>query len=193
MLKSRAYELRLPADWPPAAVTVNGKPVAQAQAGKPGGWSYEGNTLTTVIPTASLSTAAGVTIEVHRAAGMTARRNELDDFAGTMARLRGAYDELQKLGPAANTPEAVIVAMQTGDRISYHPEHTADEVAQLRAAVTEAQDSVSALDADFARLLDASTNHVGGASYVHVDVAFEKQRRWDSLHRAEAMLGDAGK
>ena len=26
MLKTRGYELRLPADWPPASVTVNGSP-----------------------------------------------------------------------------------------------------------------------------------------------------------------------
>ena len=29
MLKARGYELRLPADWPPASVTVNGKSVPQ--------------------------------------------------------------------------------------------------------------------------------------------------------------------
>ena len=50
MLKTRAYELRLPADWPPAAVTVNGVPVKQAGADGKGGWRFEGNTLTTVIP-----------------------------------------------------------------------------------------------------------------------------------------------
>ena len=50
MLKTRGYELRLPADWPPASVTVNGAPVKQAGPTGEGGWSFEGNTLTTVIP-----------------------------------------------------------------------------------------------------------------------------------------------
>src|SRR5208283_1531566 len=74
MMKTRAYELRLPADWPPAAVTVNGVPVKQAGPTGKGGWTYEGNTLTTVIPVASLSVQARVTVEVRRAAGLTARR-----------------------------------------------------------------------------------------------------------------------
>jgi hypothetical protein len=192
MLKMRSYELRLPADWPPDSVTVNGRAVEFAEPGGHG-WRYEGNTLTTVIPTASFSTASRVTVEVRRAAGMTARRGELDGFGGTMTRLRGAYDELQKLSPAANTPEAVIVAMQTGDRLSYYPEHAADEIAHFPGLLTEARSSVAALDAQFEQLLNAATNRVGGASYIHVDIAYEKQRRRDSLHRAEAQLADAGK
>src|SRR6185312_9403866 len=50
MLKTRSYELHLPADWPPASVTVDGKPIPQAEPGRHG-WSFVGNTLTTVIPT----------------------------------------------------------------------------------------------------------------------------------------------
>ena len=121
MLKNRSYELRLPADWPPASVTVNGKPVPQGGVGKPG-WSFVGNTLTTVIPTPSFSTATRVVVEVHRAAGLTARRAELDGFAGSMTRLRAAYDALQKTSPITVPPDPLIDAMQTGDRLSYHPE-----------------------------------------------------------------------
>ena len=69
MLKTRGYELRLPADWPPVSVTVNGKPVAFAKPGEQGGWNFEGNTLTTVIPVPAKSTAAKVVVEVRRATG----------------------------------------------------------------------------------------------------------------------------
>ncbi|MGA3009226.1 MAG: DUF5110 domain-containing protein [Terracidiphilus sp.] len=94
MLKSRAYELRLPADWPPAEVRINGAVLKQAH-GNEKGWSYEGNTLTTVIPVPSQSVAAKVTVEVRRA-GETMRDNsELDGFAGSMTRLRGAYDSMR--------------------------------------------------------------------------------------------------
>jgi Glycosyl hydrolases family 31/Domain of unknown function (DUF5110) len=192
MPKSRSYELRLPADWPPESVAVNGVAVPQGGAGK-AGWTFEGNTMTTIVPVPRQDAAGKVTIEVRRAAGLTARRKEIDGFAGIMTRLRGAYDEMQKLGPAANTPEAVIVAMQTGDRISYHPEHAIAEVAGLHELLAQAQSSAAALDAEFPKLLDAATNRVGGSSYVHVDVAYEKQRRWDSLHIAEAQLADAMK
>ena len=53
MLKTRGYELRLPADWPPASVTVNGVAVQQAGPLGKAGWSFEGNTLTTIIPVPS--------------------------------------------------------------------------------------------------------------------------------------------
>jgi alpha-glucosidase (family GH31 glycosyl hydrolase) len=92
MLRARGFELRLPGDWPPASVTVNGVPINHAEVGGKGGWTFEGNTLTTVIPVASRSTSSRVTIEVKRAEGLTARRLELDGFAGMMTRLRGAYD-----------------------------------------------------------------------------------------------------
>ena len=130
MLQARSYELRLPADWPPASVTVNGAPVPQGGAGKPG-WTFEGNTLTTVIPMPACSVEEPVTIEVRRAAGLTARRGEIDGFAGTMTRLRGAYDALQQTSPVAAPPDPLIDAMQTGDRLGYHPETAVEEIAHL--------------------------------------------------------------
>ena len=39
MLKTRGYELRLPADWPPVSVTVNGKALKPVKPGEPGGWA----------------------------------------------------------------------------------------------------------------------------------------------------------
>ncbi len=74
MPKTRGFELRLPGDWPPAAVTVDGKPVKQAGPDGKGGWSFAGNTLTTVITVASGSVSGKVTVEVRRASGLTARR-----------------------------------------------------------------------------------------------------------------------
>jgi alpha-glucosidase (family GH31 glycosyl hydrolase) len=192
MLKARSYELRLPADWPPQRVTVNGVPVPKAGAGGKGGWSYVGNTLTTVIPVASRSVETKVTIEVQRAAGLTARRLELDDFAGAMTRLRGAYDALQNTSPVAGPPDALIDAMQTGDRLSYHPERAEQELAQFHDAVAKAQAAVQAMEAPFLERLNQAT-HIGGANEVHLDLEAEKQKRLDLLHRAEAMVAEAGK
>ena len=73
MLKTRGYEVRLPADWPPVSVTVNGKIVSFVEPGEPGGWTFEGNTLTTVIPVPSVSVSTKVVVEVKRASGRVAR------------------------------------------------------------------------------------------------------------------------
>jgi alpha-glucosidase len=192
MLTTRSYELRLPADWPPQQVMVNGVPVRQAGADGKGGWRFEGNTLTTVIPVPSSSVRAKVTIEVRRAAGSTARRGELDGFAGAMTRLRAAYDALQNSSPVAGPPDALIAAMQTGDRLSYHPESAQGEMAHFREAVKKAEAAVQAMEGPYAARLDQAT-HIGGANLAPLDLEAEKQKRLDLLKRAEAMVGEAGK
>jgi alpha-glucosidase (family GH31 glycosyl hydrolase) len=192
MLATRGYELRLPAGWPPERVTVNGVPVRQAGADGKGGWTFKGNTLTMVIPVAAASVRTKVTIEVQRAAGSMARRGELDGFAGAMTRLRAAYDALQQSSPVAAPPDALIEAMQTGDRLSYHPERAPEELAHFHDLVAKAQAAVAAMEGPYLERLNQAT-HIGGANEVHLDLAAEKQKRVDLLKRAEAMVGEAGK
>lgn len=192
MLKARSYELRLPADWPPISVTVNGKPVPQSHPGKPG-WSFVGNTLTTVIPTPSFSTASKVTIEVRRAPGLTARRAELDGFAGSMTRLRGAYDAMQQCWPVGAPPDALIEAMQTGDRLGYHPERAAEEMAHFPDELHKAQAAVDALQSTFAQRLDKYAARQANSPLRAADLQSEKQQRLNSFARAEKQLADAGK
>ena len=191
MMRSRGYELRLPADWPPASVTVDGKPVPRSRPGQPGGWSFEGNTLTTVIPVPGGSTAAKVIIEVRRAPGLAARRAEIDGFAGIMTRLRGAYDALQQTGPVAGPSIALVDAMQAGDRLSYYPERIATELAHLHDALRQAQADVATLAQGFEQRLSDPSRRIGGATLAPADVESEKQKRRDALHRAEALLTEA--
>ncbi|MDE3062631.1 MAG: DUF5110 domain-containing protein [Acidobacteriota bacterium] len=188
MLKSRAFELRLPADWPPAAVTVNGIAVPQDSDLGKGGWSFIGNTLTTVIPVAAQSTAKPVTIVVRRARGLTARRSELDGFAGSMTRLRAAYDAVQQTWPIAQPPDPLIDAMQTGDRLSYHPERAQEEIAHFRQTLPQAQSAVSALAQEFQRRIDVFSRRFSRGTFAPANMEQEKQRRLDSLSRAQAMM-----
>ena len=188
MLKSRAFELRLPADWPPAAVTVNGIAVPQASDLGKGGWSFIGNTLTTVIPVAAQSTAKPVTIVVRRARGLTARRSELDGFAGSMTRLRAAYDAVQQTWPISQPPDPLIDAMQTGDRLSYHPERAQEEIAHYRQTLPQAQSAVSALAQEFQRRIDVFSRRFSRGTFAPANMEQEKQRRLDSLSRAQAMM-----
>jgi alpha-glucosidase len=192
MMKTRAYELRLPADWPPASVAVNGKAMPRGGVGK-AGWRFEGNTLTTVIPVPSQSTAAKVVVEVRRPLDLLIRRAELDGFAGQMTRLRGAYDALQQTGPVAGPSNALVDAMQTGDRLSYYPERIATELAHLHDALKQAQADVATLDQGFEQRLSDTSRRVGGATFAPAEIESEKQRRRDALHRAEALLAEAAK
>lgn len=191
MLKARGYELRLPADWPPSAVTVNG--VAMKQAGPTGkdGWSFTGNTLTTVIPVASVSAENRIVIEVHRAAGLMAKRSELDGFAGAMTRLRGAYDAMQKTWPVSSPPDALIDVMQTGDRLGYHPERAVAEIAHFHEALPKAQAAVDTVDKTFVQRMDDYVKSMDRDAWRVTDVEAQKQQRVDAMARAEKLVGEA--
>ncbi len=189
MLKTRAYELRLPDDWPPASVTVDGKAVPLGK----GGWSFAGNTLTTVIPTEEFSTAGRVTIEVRRAPGLMARRGELDGFAGMMTRLRGAYDALQQTWPVAVPPDPLIDAMQTGDRLSYHPERAADEITHLRQELPQAQAAVAGVASTFGERLDDYARRMANNPLRPADMHTQRQNRLTAMARATQLVSEAGK
>jgi alpha-glucosidase (family GH31 glycosyl hydrolase) len=193
MLKARGYELRLPADWPPAGVTVNGVAVKQAGPLGKDGWSYEGNMLTTVIPISSHSTAEKVIIEVHRAAGLTAKRGQLDGFAGAMTRLRGAYDAMHSTWPVSDPPDALIDAMQSGDRLGYHPERAVEEIAHFHEALPKAKAAIAQIDSKFSQSLEDYASHMSKSNWRPADVAANKQIRVDAMARAEKLVSEAAK
>jgi len=195
MLAQRRYELRLPADWPPVEVKVNGVAVPRAGPTGKDGWSFEGNTLTTIIPVPSTDVTARVTVEVRRADGLTARRTELDGFAGAMTRLRGVYDALQRTSPVAGPPEILIEAWQTGDRLGYHPERAVEEMAHFRELLPKVQASITSTAGGFDQRMDAFIERMNHESWrpVGIDLNVEKQRRADAMSKAQKMVLDAGK
>ncbi len=195
MLKTRGFEVRLPADWPPAAVTVNGVAVKRAGPTGKGGWSFEGNTLTTVVPVGAVSTSARVTVEVRRAAGLTAKRGELDGFAGTMTRLRGAYDAMNETQPISEPMDVLVEAMQTGDRLSYHPETAVQEIAHLGELLPKAQAAVAAVDVNFAARLDAYVERMKAHPWVPIPIDYDAQEksRLAAIARARLQVDAAGK
>jgi len=193
MLKTRGYEVRLPADWPPVSVTVNGKTVSFVEPGEPGGWTFEGNTLTTVIPVPSGSVNAKVVVEVQRANGRVAERAELGGFPGAMTRLREVEDALQQTGPVAGPSIALRDALQTGDLISYYPERIEGALKHFHEQVAKANADVAQLDTEFEQRLSDTSRRIGGSTWAPADIESEKQKRRDALHRAEALLGKVAK
>ena len=191
MAKTRSYELRLPADWPPASVTANGSPIPQAGATGEGGWRFEGNTLTTVIPVPAGSVDERVIVEVHRANGLTARRGELDGFAGAMMRLRGAYDSMHQTGFLASPPDLLIDAMQSGDRLGYHPEKATEELAHFHEVLPQAQAAIETIGQGFPQKLDDAMKHMGNNHPPDMDA--QKQHVLDAMNKAQKLASDAGK
>jgi alpha-glucosidase len=146
MPTARGYEIRLPGDWPPETVSVNGHPVDYSvKVGTPG-WRFEGNTLTTVITVPRSAVNSAVTVRVRRPAALVARRSELDGFAGAMTRLREAYDNVNRTHPIAWSPDELVDAMQTGDRLSYYPDQAGDQLKHLREVLPQAAAKVKELE-----------------------------------------------
>ena len=166
MITERAYQVRLPGDWPPASVTVNGRRLAFTGQNQTNiGWRYEGNSLTTVVTTPRFSVRAPVRIEVHRTDGSLAARAQLDGFAGSIERLHGAYDTLNALWPDTWSPDPLIDAWQTGDRLTYHPETAHAELARFpqvyAQALADVRDLVNKANVPDAELEQTMMRHHG--------------------------------
>ena len=149
-----------------------------------------------MIPVAATSAASRVTIEVRRAAGLEARRSKLDGFAGSMALVRGAFDALQNTSPVSAPPDALIEAMQTGDRLGYHPERAEQEVAHLREVLPKAQAAVDAINTTFGERADEAIKRYSPQAWLPggiADLQAEKQTRMDRMARAVTLVHAAGK
>jgi len=150
MPRARGYEVRLPGDWPPETVTVNGAAVRYAAKSGVPAWRYEGNALTTVITISRMPVTSRVIVRVHRDAALAERAGELDGFAGLMTRLHEAYDSLNQTWPLGWSPDALVDAMQSGDRLTYRPEDAVAEILHLHdvlpAALAAVQDMAKPMD-----------------------------------------------
>ena len=187
MVTARGYQIRLPGDWPPTSVTWNGKPVSHKEGDA--GWVFEGNTLTTVITVPRGSVHEKIIIQVNRAADALTTRQQLDGFAGSLTRLRAAYDELNSLWPFTWSSEALIDSMQTGDRIYYHPETAKKEVARFpdtyQKAIANLQALIAKADIPDDQLAKQLMQNKGA------DTGIDRARRYKaSLHRAMSLLQD---
>ena len=147
MPNERAYEFRLPGNWPPSSVTVNDEPLSYSSTTAKPGWHFEGNTLTTMITTRRFSTGDTVTVKLRIDPQLAHNRSMLDSLAGKLARLRETYDILNAAWPAAGSPDLLIDAMQTGDRISYHPATAFAEVSGLSAKLSSLTKIIDAMHA----------------------------------------------
>jgi alpha-glucosidase (family GH31 glycosyl hydrolase) len=146
MPPARAYEIRLPGDWPPASVTVKQRPLSAAPQGGAAGWCFQGNTLTTVISLPASPVKETVTVRITRAPELFSHRADLNGFAGAMTRLREAYDALNLTFPLAWSPDELVDAMQTGDQLSYFPRHAGEVLAHYREVLPMAVAKVKGFD-----------------------------------------------
>jgi len=131
MLTERRYEIRLPGVWPPERVTCNGQEIPRSPAGEKSGWRYQGDRLLTVIPVPNFSRAEPVTVEIRWAEGRAGVEGLPDGVPGILAGLKRVMPWINSHWPEEWAPEDMIRAVQTGNRISLHPETAGLELQQL--------------------------------------------------------------
>ena len=177
-LKQRRVRVELPGDWPPEKVTVNGRELTQAtDAAQERGWRFEGNSLTTSIVTDELPTSSATTIVITRKPEWVKNSARLGGFAGKMTSLRHAYDAVNGLW----TIDALVSAMQTGNRMGYRPANAGSEIEGLAALIRESQDG-----------LDAAARAEHSVARAQTPDELERQRRRaERLVRARAALQEA--
>jgi alpha-glucosidase (family GH31 glycosyl hydrolase) len=192
----RAYEVHLPGDWPPLRVSVNGKPLPRnldvSRKDASTGWTYEGNTLTTIVHTPRLPAGTSVEIVVERDPTLVKRWHELSGFAGAMTRLRDTYDTLNLTWPAGMSPDSLIDIMQTGTRLQYHPERAGEELRHLRETLPTAQADVKAMaDSLAANVQDQKENGRNSAAPNHPETDKRQHDLDDARSRAMAQMQSA--
>ena len=180
MATERSYELRLPGNWPPSSVSVNAQELSYSRKKGDTGWRFDGSTLTTVITTRSFPVTNAVRITVRTGIEMARNRAMLEDFAGKMTRLSETYNILNSNWPAAWSPDPLIGAMQTGDRIGYYPNTAFAEMSALQpklaglASLIEAMHATENSPAFAVNNADPNPNHPSSRKVEEYNAVIDK-------------------
>jgi hypothetical protein len=85
--------------------------------------------------------------------------------------------------------------MQTGDRLSYHPEHATDEIARFHQLLPRAQASVADINASFAQHLDDYAKRLMASNWrpANTDMDAQRQHRLEAMAKALRQVDEAAK
>jgi hypothetical protein len=164
MATQRGYEIRLPGTWPPERVRWNGREVPRVDGKRSDektspGWHYDGNTLTTIISLPRVSVSQALEVTAQLPAGSDPNSPLLDGVPGKLARFTKAMGILNHSWPHGWSPDLLIDAVQTGERISVNPANAHAELEKLQRNVPEILRQIETMDAEKA-LVDAALAHL---------------------------------
>ncbi|MGC8654690.1 MAG: TIM-barrel domain-containing protein [Candidatus Kryptoniota bacterium] len=137
MLNERSYEIRI----------MNVLPVESASiVGSKTGWKYDGDRLMAVV----YLPRTGVHKEINLTIKFTSPINDpaLYGVAGKIKRLKEAMGILNHLWPQDWSPDSLIVAAQTGDRMTLFPENAGQEIRRLNSILPLLKNQIENLNGD---------------------------------------------
>ncbi|MCK4306221.1 MAG: DUF5110 domain-containing protein, partial [Candidatus Eisenbacteria sp.] len=161
MTEERALEIQLPGVLPPETVTWNGRQIQFSREKLEPSWRYDGDKLTLIIclPRVSIREEGEVLIKLP--GPFDAHTHLLDGVPGRLARLKRVMPLLNSLWSKEWSPEILIYAAQTGNRIGIDPGNAVEELQELKRALPEVIKQVSALRDVDAIVVDRALAHLG--------------------------------
>ena len=127
------YELRMPANYPPKAVRVNGKELKYARYAEVGEWGYDGYSLAPYILLGEIDNAKGCTVEVEFAEGDLAVQDKLYGIQGIVNRcvvLTAEFKELyaKYYDPYPLLPDYYMNVSQAPNFITEFPQNIHENI-----------------------------------------------------------------
>jgi hypothetical protein len=97
--------------------------------------------------------------------------------------------------PVSDPPDILVDAMQAGDRLGYHPERAAEEIAHFHEVLPKAEANLAEIGSTFAQRLKDYADRMATSNWrpAGMDMEAEKQHRLDAMARAQRLVQEAGK
>ncbi|MDE3057536.1 MAG: DUF5110 domain-containing protein [Bacteroidota bacterium] len=148
MLKERSYEIRLRCSWPPEKVSCNGKLIAYSPEKIIPSWKYDGDHFTTVISLPKFKRTEKIELAIIVPEEVVGKDSLLNGMQGELKRLHTAMMLLNNQWPKDWSPDTLIHAVQTGNRIGIRPKTIVDELTALHNSMPEVIAQMKRTDID---------------------------------------------
>lgn len=146
MLFERSYEIRLPLSFPPEQVLCNGKKIDFNRDQKGICWWYEGDQLTTIIKLPHFSTDQRVEVVVKIPEICVGKNALLQSVPGMLKKFKRVMTLLNSLWSREWSPDIIIKAAQTGNRIRLNPGRIIEELEIMSQDIREIEKSIKNLE-----------------------------------------------
>lgn len=157
----RTYEVRFLGMLPPEEVLVNGRDIPYSPDATASGWRYDGGELMAVISVPKFRITEKIDMLIRLPDFEDQNVQTLNGVRGKLSRLRSVMTLLNNQWPKEWSPDTLVHAIQTGNRITLNPKTTLAELKTLRHVLPEIVKQIQSLAIDSTVAMRA-LNHLGG-------------------------------
>lgn len=160
MLERRSYEIRVPMILPPEKILCNGKEVIYSKEEKEMTWRYDGNKLMVIINLPKFNIREKVEVDIELAKDNKDFINIMNGFPGKINRLKKGMLLLNTLWPKEWSPDSLIDAFQTGNRIELNPQNAKKELIKFHEILPIVYEDIKKLEVVNRELVNKVLAHI---------------------------------